>query len=354
MILNSVSPNFHFNFPIKKITNSPLQKAEKDSLKTLNLNNCAQNIYFKGTINNDNLPIEIASKIPQEFSIKTLLQMAQNEENILGIGANSKVYNIPYLDDYVLKVLNKDDPNKVKIGEFPPDINLGQPVWQDDTNPRILILKKIEGIEYSIPQWSKVIWDQDIYSPHQVTKQDAQNYFEKLSKIAKMPQQAFDSLAQDAKIIDDYGFKMDSINPNNLIVDFEKEKIHVIDFFKVKDGEKDIYRNCNMDLMALISDFTLFPEYYDKLDAKNKEQSLKYLKTAFEKVNKASQNAGLSCDDNRFKKYIRTTSRWFCANSVAKEDSDEVYFRYYDVRLEDFLNMLNNPKKWADDRKNQP
>ena len=33
---------------------------------------------------------------------------------------------------------------------------------------------------------------------------------------------------------------------------------------------------------------------------------------------KGAQNAGLSCDDERFKTYIRTTSRWFTAHSVVK------------------------------------
>ena len=105
----------------------------------------------------DGLPSEIAEKMPKGVSIYDLISRAQNSENIIGQGANSIVYNLPQLDDYVLKVLNKDDPNKIDMNEFPSDVNLGQPVWQDKNNPRLLILKKIEGKEHSIPNWSKTV-----------------------------------------------------------------------------------------------------------------------------------------------------------------------------------------------------
>ncbi len=93
----------------------------------------------------------------------------------------------------------------------------------------------------------------------------------------------------------------------------------------------------------------MFPEYYDKLDENKKQSALKYVSTISEKVRKGAENSGLSLDDEKFKKFIRTTSRWFPAHSVPKNDN-EVYFRYYDVRLEDFLNMVENPQKWGMNR----
>lgn len=47
---------------------------------------------------------------------------------------------------------------------------------------------------------------------------------------------------------------------------------------------------------------------------------------------------------------INNTSRWFTAHSVQKDDNNSMYFRYYDVRMIDFLNMLDNPQEWADAR----
>jgi len=101
---------------------------------------------FKGKI-----PYEISKDIPDDYTLDDLILMSQADENLRGMGANSKVYNIPYLNNYVLKVLNKDDPNGINMNEFPSTINMGQPIWQDDKNPRLLILKKVEGVEHSIP-----------------------------------------------------------------------------------------------------------------------------------------------------------------------------------------------------------
>ncbi len=296
---------------------------------------------------NEGFPSEIAEKMPMGVSIYDLIERAQTPENIVGQGANSIVYNLPQLDDYVLKVLNKDDPNGINMDEFPSDVNLGQPVWQDKTNPRRLILKKIEGQEHSIPNWSKTIWDGEQYSPLSVTKEQAKLFHNQLCDLAWMPQSAYDQLAKDVKVLEDKGYKLDSINPNNLIVDKEKGQIHIIDYFKVKPHEREQYRNSYMDLVAVALDFTLFPEYFDKMGEAGKATTMQNVKTIQEKMYKGAQNAGLSCDDERFKTYIRTTSRWFTAHSVPNEKTGGVYFRYYDVRLEDFLSMLKNPAQWS-------
>lgn len=306
--------------------------------------------YGRDLVKTNSLPEEIRSKMPKGSSIQDLIRMAQTEENKLGQGANSIVYSIPHLDDYVLKVLNKDDPNKIDMSEFPSDVNLGQPVWQDEKNPRILILKKIEGKEHSIPNWSKTIWDGANYTPLNVTSEQAKLFHSQLNDLSQMPQSAFDQLAKDVKLISDKGYKLDSINPNNLIVDKEKQQIHIIDFFKVKPHESHQYQNSYMDLVAIALDFTLFPEYYDKMDESEKSNTLKNAETIREKMHKGAENAGLSCDDERFKTFIRTTSRWFPAHSVPNEKTGGVYFRYYDVRLEDFLDMIYNPEEWASKR----
>ena len=299
---------------------------------------------------NDTLPKEIRSKMPAEYSIQDLINMAQTEENKLGQGANSIVYAIPHLDDYVLKVLNKDDPNKIDMSEFPSDVNLGQPVWQDDKNPRLLILKRIDGKEHSISNWSTTIWDGEQYSPLPVTKEQAKLFHSQLNDIASMPQSAFDQLAKNVKILSDKGYKLDSINPNNLLVDKEKQQIHIIDYFKVKPHETHLYQNSYMDLVAVALDFALFPEYYDKMDETEKSNTLQNVKVIRDKMYEGAKNSGLSCDDEKYKKYIRTTSRWFPAHSVPNEKTGGVYFRYYDVRLEDFLDMIYNAEQWASKR----
>ena len=63
-----------------------------------------------------------------------------------------------------------------------------------------------------------------------------------------MPQTTFDQLAKDVKVLSDKGYKLDSINPNNLLVDEDKQQIHIIDYFKVKSSEQHLYQNSCFDL----------------------------------------------------------------------------------------------------------
>lgn len=99
---------------------------------------------------------------------------------------------------------------------------------------------------------------------------------------------------------------------------------------------------------AAMLDFTLFPEYYDKLDEDKKEKLIKDVEIIRDKVNKASEKAGVDTKEDKFKTFVRTIARWFTAHSV--HENDKPYFRYYDVRMDDFLKMVKNPKEWAENR----
>lgn len=290
----------------------------------------------------DGLPFEIAEKMPKGVSIYDLISRAQNSENIIGQGANSIVYNLPQLDDYVLKVLNKDDPNKIDMNEFPSDVNLGQPVWQDKNNPRLLILKKIEGNEHSIPNWSKTVG-----VPLKVTKEQSKKFAKQISLIASMPQEAFNQFAKDVKVLSDKGYKLDSINPNNLIVDEGKEQIHIIDYFKVNPKETHLYQNSCFDLIAVACDFTLFPEYFDNMNDEEKSSTINAVKTITEKMYQGCVKSGLSCDDEKYVTYINETSKWFPIPSVSNEKTGGEYVRAYNIRMLDFMEMVYNPEKWA-------
>lgn len=339
MNISAISSNYNFK------SNQQLKTLVASS--SVNIANDVQKspVYFGRDLvvhKNENLPVEIAEKMPKGVKISDLIVIAQKPENIVGQGANSVVYNLPYLDDYVLKVLNKDDPNKINMNEFPSDVNLGQPVWQDENNPRILILKKIEGKEHSIPNWSKTVG-----VPKQVTKEQSKQFAKQISTIANMPQVAFNQFAKDVKVLSDKGYKLDSINPNNLIVDEEKEQIHIIDYFKVNPKETHLYQNSCFDLIAVACDFTLFPEYFDKMSENEKQSTINAVKTITDKMYHGCVNAGLSCDDEKYITYINETSKWFPIPSVPNEKTGEEYVRAYNIRMIDFMDMVYNPEEWA-------
>jgi hypothetical protein len=296
--------------------------------------------HFNTNIDENCLPDNLKKICPKGF-----LQNIEKRKP-LGTGANSKVYEIPGNKDYVVKVLNKPDPNKINVGTFPDDINVGQPVWQSPVNPQIMILRRVMGEEHSIPNWSGTIFNPKTEQPEQVTKRQAKLFCSKVHKLASMDSEVYDDFAKKVKTIDENGYKLDSINPNNLMVD--DNEISIIDFFKIYKGSEDIYQNSAYDLIAIMLDFTLFPEYYDKLNTKNKKQLIKDAAEITKKVNKASEKAGIDCGKEKFKTYINFISKWFVPMDISY--NGKFYNRHYDVRMKDFLEMTDNPEQWAENR----
>ena len=294
-----------------------------------------QNIYFK------------SAKPPINYPAAQIEHDSIKDEQMIGQVANSIVYSIPYSSDFCLKVLNKPDPNKIKSDEFPQGVNLGQPVWQDEDNPNILMLRRIKGEENSIPNWSKTIFDPQTGAPQSVTKEQAGIYLSKVRAIANMPQKSYNELAYKIKILEDRGYKLDSINPNNLIVNFDDNEINVIDYFKIPpyDIDKGVYKNCYLDIVSLALDFTLLPEYFDKLSKEEQDELADCIAKINSKAYLAAVSQGLSCNSEKFRNFIYYTIQWF-----EVQDNNE-YIRKYEQRTEDFIKMLKNPWEWAQKRR---
>ena len=272
------------------------------------------------------------------------------EDKIAGTGANSKVYNLPFLNKYVLKILDprkRAEPNQIPIGIFPENVNLGQPVWVHPDNFRIMLLKKVSGEPHSIADWSSTIWHKDLRKALTVSKQQAEDYYGKVIKIASLKQKVYNDLAYQIKILDstpkspnDYfiGFKTDSINPNNLLVDLKKEKLNFIDYFGKNNPE---HKNSYLDMVSVITDFTLFREYYDWLEPKKQKLLLSAIKTIDKKSYLAAKNIDLSTDKNRFVDFIDFTDRYFHVSSVPKHDGHGEYVRQYGISAKYMLKLLD-------------
>lgn len=281
--------------------------------------------------------------------LKTFLT-APDKIFISGTGANSTVYNLPFTDNYVLKIVKDNAPldlSKQYIGRFPDTINLGQPVWQHPDNPRILLLKKIKGEPHSIKDWSKTMYNPQTGQAMNVTSEQAQNYFTQISRIAEMNQSVFDDLATQIKVLDGIkkfdndnlpGFKIDSINPNNLMVDYKNNKMNIIDYF-AKENE---HHNTNsyLDMVAVISDFPLLPEYKALLKQEEQSKLIEALKIINDKCFNAAAKAGLSTDKNVFMDYINEVHRYFKPLSVKKQDGSGEYLRFYDQKAQELLETL--------------
>ncbi|MBS5803030.1 MAG: hypothetical protein KIC80_08495 [Brachyspira sp.] len=277
-----------------------------------------------------------------------------DKKSEIGSGANSVVYDMPFLKGYVLKVLNPEkntEPNKIPLGIFPENVNLGQPVWIHPDNYKLIILKKVSGEAHSVADWSKVIYDPALKAPHQITAKQAKEYYAKIMKISQMEQSVFDDFASQLKVLDTtpkfdgekemIGFKTDCINPNNLLVDFKNNKLNIIDYFGKCKPE---HQNSYMDMVAVISDFTLLPEYYDLMKPNQQKQFLKALKTIDEKCFNGAEKVGLTTDKNVFTTFINNTNKYFPIQGVKKADGSGEYVRQYDSTAKHLLDLLETLK----------
>ncbi len=299
------------------------------------------------------MPVFLKKELSKNHNYKKLMDAIANPENnpISGKGANSTVYNLPFLDKYVLKILADRPgvkPIEVPLNIFPDDINLGQPVWIHPDNFRIILLKKVAGKPHSIKNWSDTIWDTKIKCARPVTEQQANDYYHKVTQIADMDQSVFDDLALQIKTLDStkindsdslIGFKTDSINPNNLLVDIKKKKLGIIDYFA---KTKPQHQNSYLDMVSVISDFTLFPEYYDRLSPQQQQKLLKAVKVIDNKSLTAALNVGLDTDEKTFVGFVNYTDKYFKVPGVLKQNGEGEYIRQYATSASNMLKLLHS------------
>lgn len=310
--------------------------------------------HLKPTRLTDSLPGSIKIELARGNKFKKFENFIMNpdEKYLTGKGANSKVYNIPFLDDYVLKIIKHEstlDLSQQYVRLFPDEINLGQPVWQHRDNPRILLLKKIKGKPYSIKNWTSTLYNQAIKGPVNVTQEQAELYFSQISQISKMPQESFDNLARQIKILDTTkkcegdmftGFKTDSLNPNNLMVDFKNNSLNIIDYFP-KDNIH--HKNSYLDIVAIMSDIALLPEYRDLLKPNQQKELINIIKTINNKAYKAAQKQGLSTNKDDFIEFINEINNYdICRPLPVKKADGGEYVRLYPQRVEELLSIINS------------
>lgn len=263
---------------------------------------------FKGII--DNYSFEKFNKARIKAGINTISDLEENirEENLLGTGANSCVYsfNDKRLSKWALKVDKIPfKPSSKSLFSKTDDefkkINIGQEIAK--SGDRYRILKKIEGKTHSIKDWSYKV-DYDI----PISQTEAHQFASSLYEIANFPQSTFDDYANQLKLLGEKGYKQDSINPNNIIVNSKQKKLHIIDSFKAVN---EAHVNSRVDLINVLLDFSLFDKFYNQLDETGKAELLKSAQTIINKCNIASKKANLPQDEATYLKYLEEVDRWF-------------------------------------------
>lgn len=270
---------------------------------------------FKGKI--DSYSFEEYNKARLAAGINTINDLEENiiEENLLGTGANSSVYSFSNkaLNKWAIKVdkipfTTASNTLFEKVDDEFEGANLGQEIAKAGTRYRIL--KKIEGNTHSIKDWSY-----KINGNIPISETEALQFVSSLYEIANFPQSTFDDYANQLKILSDKGYKQDSINPNNILVNSKEQKLHIIDSFK---ADNEAHVNSRLDLINVLLDFSFFDKFYNQLDETGKSELIKSAKLIISKCTIASKKANLPQDEKTYLKYLEEVDKWFGIHLVEK------------------------------------
>ena len=278
--------------PVCPIKNINLIKLH-NNVKSNNYSATSNNVSFCGSrIDNG-----IIQKVMESISDKTLI----------GEGGYSKVYRFldSHFDDYVIKVLKPNANTYPQLGEL-PKYNFGQAVRKVQDN--IFILRRQRGVQHGFENWTEVYLGKD------VTKELAHNFAEDIKKISCMPNSTFDSFAERTKYITDNGFKSDSINPNNLLIDYENNQINIIDYFRT---DKSIMsKNSYLDMACSILDAMNFEQICNTLPQNERKELIKNARVILTKCYNSAEKMGLSTDKSVYEEYLTTVTRLLDAQKL--------------------------------------
>jgi hypothetical protein len=255
-------------------------------------------------------------------TLEEAIRTSVKEANLLGEGQNSRVYSLSGIEDYVVKV----DKVKIKIGNekkrviMPVDnlvltkissvedvfegANMGQPIGQ--VADIVSVLRKQKGSEHSIKNWS-------YFDHHQteITPEHAQAFLHSIEKIAQMPERTYLKFAQSIELLTQKGYKMDSINPNNLLIDHDNKEINIIDFFKKPQGKEENYENSRVDMTNSVLDFYLFNKFHSLLDEPQQKRLVSAAGKVAKKCHTAAAQTSMRQDEQTYLTFLNKVDKYF-------------------------------------------
>ena len=253
------------------------------------------------------------------------------EQNLLGKGANSEVYKFsaPSMSNWAIKI-DYDKRNRVapdfsaqltRVEDEFPNINKGQVIAK--IGDRISILKRIDAEPHSIKFWSTRRGEKNF----DITKEEAEKFYDDVIKIASFPQESFNQYAGEMKEWHDKGYKLDSFNPNNFLINYKKKQIHIIDAYKY-NGENRW--NSRYDLICPLLDYANFEQILSKLPEEKHKSLIEAGRSIFYRCTRACQLMELPTAESNFTTFISKIDE--------REHNKNHYFESYQ-KLKSLLNI---------------
>jgi len=160
-----------------------------------------------------------------------LLKICRNPQYIIGEGNCKQVYSIPGIKDYVLAIVKHKFDSLEKpmplygVKNDLEKFNFGQIIAKNLNG--MCIAGKVEGEEHSLPKWIFEI--KTFHRSGIFLESKAELLLNKLRNIATFPMKSYEELAAKFKYLNEHSRRVDSINPNNILVDNPSKSLNIID-----------------------------------------------------------------------------------------------------------------------------
>lgn len=228
-----------------------------------------------------------------ENAMELLYEATQHENNYIGKGSFAKVYNIPSMAEYVLRVERNVDKSvffKYPVTEVKdefPGYNFGQKVA--DNNHGITILKKVHGwfLGFANPP------EKD--DPKKFLPEHAEKVLDQIKEISAFPLTSYENLAKKLQVINQSpNLMLDFANSNNILVDSRNKEFNPLDLSeRAQIAElKDIVHD-KTEIISLLANACSHIGVYDRLDTDKQRQLIDYTTIVINKCKKAASNTNL-------------------------------------------------------------
>lgn len=267
------------------------------------ISNYYSNITFGKNLSYSDFLVSIRRVYKNKSLKNVILSTINNKENFIGSGFSANAYEIPGIQDYIIRIERKkftpqnfinSTIREGKQNELAP--NFGQYIATNGHG--FYINKKVIGESHSLPDWSNTI--QRIQAGEDIKHRDAKLFLSKIKQLSEFPQNSFDEIAKNINLLNKYTkSEIDIINPNNLIIDNNTKHIGVIDLWykHIDNGSQEPYNGID-SLINLMLDPFIHKKVYNKLSHSDKEKLIEYSTHIINKVFEAGKNNGLSRTKN--------------------------------------------------------
>lgn len=262
--------------------------------------------------------------------IATVLLNSANKKNILGTGYISTCFRIPRINNYVFRLPTNLEKQGITLFQKPLNIiedefdgrNYGQTVIQ--IGEHVQILKKVDGTSHSLNPWIFYI-----KHPDKITQKDAHNFLKCLERISEFGQDAYDNLAASIGYLNLKGKKIDSVNPNNIMIDNKHKKFGIIDLNGKKTAQ---YKNTSYDMISSLLDYGSFKNIYNLLNETEKQKLLKTARVIINKCHNAGTLANLSNNESDYLGYLSYFDKIVAGVSKQYDNIDNLTTRYNNMK----------------------